>query len=174
MSSAHDDLAHASPAGAVPTPGYPDKEVAVGAIAGIVAGAVMWLAAMVYASMDPAALGFFGPLKLVAATFLGPEALAPALSPAVFLVGSALIVLVSVLFGLVFTSMLGREAEMPTALVGGAVFGIVIGALMWSFVVRVVDPLLFQSGHGLSMIAMHGLYGLLLGGLVPFVRRLAA
>jgi hypothetical protein len=163
------DTSHAAAvAGSPPRPVPADREVAVGAIAGLVAGAAMWIVAMVIAAGD---LGFTAPLKLVAASFMGAEALDPARAVSAIMLGKALVGLMSVLFGLIFTSILPIDAENHTGLWAGLLFGVGTWLVTWFVVVRVCDPILYMSGRPLSMLVLYGIYGAGLGVMVPLLRR---
>ncbi len=145
-----------------------DHEVAAGAIAGAVAGVAMWLPAMV---ASPADLGFFFPLKLVAAGLVGESALDTGNPAAAVLVGALLVGLTSVAFALVFVSILPGKTTAFRAVAGGAVYGAVLFAPAWYVLVRVTNPILFSAEVAVPMLVLHVIYGAVLGLVVPTLRK---
>lgn len=142
-----------------------DHEVAAGVAAGITAGLVT-LAAAVAAS----AQGSLRPLRLVAATLLGRDALDPDAVGALFL-GFVLAGFWTVLLSLVFASILPRARSVPRALLSGLGFGVASWVATWWVLVRLVDPVLFSAVSAQRILALHLLFGGLLGLLLPPLRR---
>lgn len=145
-----------------------DQQVAVGAVAGLVAGAAMWLVAMVAARGD---LGFTAPLRLIAASLLGEAALDTGTALGPLALGTLLAAVGSVLFGLVYASMLPEGAEVFWAALLGAVYAVVLWAVTWWLLIRVLDPILFVSTGAAHMLALNLVYGIVLGLLVPTLRK---
>jgi hypothetical protein len=143
-----------------------DHEVAVGAVAGLVAGGAAGIAALLASDQ-----GSFFPLRLVAASFLGHEALDPA-SVGPVLLGALLGGLSSVALALVFTSILPRGLGTPAAVGSGMAFGVAAWAVTWFVLVRLVDPVLFAAGRPLDLLLLNLLFGAALGLLLPPLRRL--
>ncbi len=166
---AHGDREPAAPlAGALPARQPADREVAVGAVAGLAGGTAMWLVAMAVARGDG---GFTFPLRLVAAALLGEAALE---TGAVFwpvALGALLAALVSVLYGLVFASLLRPGAISFTGLLAGLAYAVAVWGWSWFAVVRVIDPILFAAGRPAHMLVLHLVYGAVLGLCVPLLRR---
>jgi hypothetical protein len=144
-----------------------DHQVAAGAVAGLVAGSCMWLAAMAFSRSE---VGWLFPLRAVAASFLGPSALDSGPAGPVLL-GVLLAALTSVLFGLVFTSILPESLDAFASVGAGVAYGVAVWALGWFVLARVLDPILFAAGRPLHMLALHAFYGAVLGLLVPFLRK---
>jgi hypothetical protein len=142
-----------------------DHEVAAGAIAGLVAGAGM--AVVAAASSDQGALF---PLRLVAASFLGHEALDPGWVAPVLL-GTLLGALAAVVLALVFASILPRGRSVAVSLAYGLAYGAAAWAVTWYVLVRLVDPVLFAAGSPGPVLLLHLLYGAVLGLLLPPLRR---
>lgn len=145
-----------------------DQQVTVGAVAGLVAGAAMWLVAMVAARED---LGFTAPFRLLAASLLGEAALDTGATFAPLVLGALLAAVGSVLFALVYASILPEGAEVFPAALLGAAYAVALWAVTWFVLVRVLDPILFVSTGAAQMLALHLVYGIVLGLLVPSLRR---
>lgn len=145
-----------------------DHQVAAGAVAGLSSGSAMWLVAMLAARSDG---GFLLPLRLVAASFLGEAALDSGSVVGPVLLGMLLVALSSVLFGLVYASILPEGAGAARAVLVGAVYAGALWAVAWFGMVQVLDPVLYAAGRPAQMLALHVLYGVLLGVLVPFLRK---
>jgi len=145
-----------------------DEQVAVGAVAGLGAGAAMWLVAMVAAQGD---LGFTAPLRLVAASLLGEAALDTGAIFGPLALGALLVAVTSVLFGLIYASILREGADVFQAALLGAAYAVALWAVTWFVLVRVLDPILFVSTGAAHMLALHIVYGVILGVLVPTLRR---
>lgn len=143
-----------------------DHEVAAGAVAGIAAGCAMGIAALLGTDQ-----GSFFPLRLVAASFLGHEALDPISVGPVFL-GAGLGALSAVVLALVFASILPRGLSPMASAAIGLVYGAVAWAFTWFVLVRLVDPVLFAAGRPGEVLLLNLLFGALLGLFLPPLRRL--
>jgi hypothetical protein len=146
------------------------SEVAAGAVSGIAAGLLGWALAILF---TPRHLGAVHSLRLVAATFLGTAAIDPDHVGLPLLVGAALAGLVAIAYGLVFVSILRPAARVRRALLAGAAYGTVLFFPSWYGMVQLVDPLLYRAGEGVQagILALHVVYGLTLGFLVPLLRK---
>jgi hypothetical protein len=142
-----------------------DHEVAAGAIAGVAGGAAVALAAL--AASEQAS---FFPLRLVAASFLGHEALDPG-SAVPVLLGVVLGGLTAVVLALVFASILPRGRSTGASLLAGLAFGVGSFAMVWFVAVRLVDPVLFAAARPGGVLLLHLVYGAVLGLLLPPLRR---
>ncbi len=160
------DIETVRPVKALPEREPADHEVAAGAVAGLVAGGAMGLVALL--ASRP---GSFFPLRLVAAAFLGHEALDPT-SVGPVLLGALLGLLASIALALVFTSILPRGRGALASVVAGLAFGAAAWAVTWFALVRLVDPVLFAAGEPLEILLLDLLYGGFLGLLLPPLRRL--
>jgi hypothetical protein len=143
-----------------------DHEVAAGAVAGLVAGAATGIAAL----LGTEQASFF-PLRLVAASFLGHEALDP-ISVGPVLLGALLGALAAVVLALVFTSILPRDLGALRSVAAGLAFGVAAWAVTWFAAVRLVDPVLFAAGEPLDVLLLNLLFGAVMGLLLPPLRRL--
>ncbi len=151
----------------LPTREPADHEVAVGSVAGLAAGAIMWVVAMLFARGD---MGFFFPLRLVAATFMGLAALdTGAFGP--LALGILLAGLSSVVLGLVFASILPERLDVIGAILVGMLFAGVVWLVTWFVLTPVVDPVLYAAASAFHMLLLHLVYGLVLGLFVPFLRK---
>ncbi len=146
-----------------------EREVAAGSVAGVCAGAVAWLVAMVGSAGGGS---FLLPLRLVAASLLGDAALDSGAVVWPVVVGMLLAAMLSVLLGLVYVSVLPRHTRTLAAMLVGLVFAAAVWAVAWQGVARVLAPVLYAAGDRPVVLALHGLYGLLLGLLVPFLRKI--
>ena len=138
-------MTHARPdsfADRLPSREPADREVAVGALAGLSSGGVMWVVAALFAGGD---MGFSFPLRLVAASFEGHEALdtGAVLGPPAL--GLLLVGVTSILFGLVFTSILSERLDVVAAILAGAAYATAVWLFSWFVVARVVDPVLYAA-----------------------------
>jgi len=157
------------PREAIPVREPADHEVAAGAIAGLTGAIAMWLPAMI---ASPGEQGFLFPLRLVAASVMGASALDTGSGAAPALVGALLILLMAVLCGLVFVSILPESATSVRASLAGAVYGVALYAPAWYGFVRVADPILYSAGLALPVPLLHAVYGMVLGLQVPVLRKI--
>ncbi|HVP68805.1 MAG TPA: hypothetical protein VMT17_16255 [Anaeromyxobacteraceae bacterium] len=162
------DPAEAEPRRGLPAREPADHEVAAGAIGGLTGAVVMWLPAML---VSPPEVGALFPLRLVAASILGPSALDSDAGAFAALLGAMLAALVAVLGGLVFVSILPQSATSLPAVAAGAAYGAVLFGPAWYGLVRVADPILYAAGLERPMFALHVVYGAMLGLQVPFLRK---
>jgi hypothetical protein len=107
-----------------------------GGLAGIIAGIAMAIFAMGYAGMM--GMGFLAPLRLIAATLYGVEALIG--GAGVLMVGLIIHILVSAMFGIIFAALLSSRASGRAAFASGLVYGVVVWAVMRWGVVSWADP----------------------------------
>ncbi len=165
----HGDESHGMPAAeALPERQQADREVAAGSVAGVCAGAVVWLAAML-ASRDG---GFLLPLRLVAASLLGDAALDSGAAVGPVALGMLLVAVASVLFGLIYVSILPQGTRTPAAVLVGLVYAAALWAIAWLGLGRVLAPVLHAAGERMAVLGLHALFGLLLGLLVPLLRKI--
>lgn len=153
---------------ALPERQQADHEVAAGSVGGVCAGALVWLAAMLGSRGEG---GFFLPLRLAAASLLGDAALDSGAVVGPVAVGMLLVSMASVLFGLVYVSLLSQRARTPAAVLVGLVYAAAVWAIAWLGLARVLAPVLHAAVEPLAALGLHALYGLVLGLLVPFLRR---
>lgn len=153
---------------ALPERQHADHEVAVGAVAGVCGGALVWLVAMLASRGEG---GFLLPLRLVAASLLGDAALDSGAVLGPVALGMALAALASVLLGLVYASILSPRARTPAAVLVGLVYAAAVWAVAWKGMARVLAPVLHAAGDPIAVLGLHALFGLLLGLLVPFLRK---
>ncbi|MBI5069236.1 MAG: hypothetical protein HZB56_13455 [Deltaproteobacteria bacterium] len=142
-----------------------DHEVAAGAIAGLAGAAVMLLVAMVLSEN-----GALFPLRLVAASLLGHEALDPAAVGPVLL-GVGLGALCAVVLGLVFASILPRGLPALNAVGAGLAFGAVAWAVTWWGFIRILDPVLFAAAASSDALFLDLIFGAVAGLAMPPLRR---
>lgn len=118
-----------------PVPGMAGTPRAMtgGIAAGLIAGLVMALTAMIRS----AAVGesFWMPMQQIAATFYGVEALVG--GTGVVVAGVLTHLVVSAIYGMIFGLFVGRKTLVGSAFVSGLVYGVVI----WAFMTWVILPL---------------------------------
>ena len=107
-----------------------------GAISGIIAGIVMAMFSMGYPGMT--GMGFLAPLRLIAATLYGVDALIGGSD--VLMAGLIIHMMVSAVFGIIFAALLPRTAGGGTAFGLGIIYGIIIWGVMGYLVVPIVNP----------------------------------
>ncbi len=160
------DIDPIRPIPALPEREPADHEVAAGAIAGVGAGALACAVAVLASPVGERLL----PIRLVAAAFLGHEALDPG-SPVPVLLGLVLGALASVILALVFASILPRGLGAAGSAAAGLAFGAAAWGVTWWVVVRIVDPVLFAAVSPEHALLFDVLYGALLGLFLPPLRR---
>lgn len=153
---------------ALPERQHADHEVAAGSVAGVCAGAVVWLTAMAASRGEG---GFLLPLRLAAASLLGDAALDSGMVVGPAALGMLLVAMTSVVFGLVYVSILPPGSRTPAAVLVGLVYAAAVYAIAWRGVGRMLAPVLHAAGDPLAVLGLHAFFGLLLGLLVPFLRK---
>ncbi len=103
-----------------------ESTVRAGAIAGLIAGIFMALGAMGHSAS--AGLGFWTPMKVIAATWLGVDALVGG-GGAVFL-GMITHLVAASFWGAVFASLIWRRESVGAAFWEGLVFGVAVWLIM--------------------------------------------
>lgn len=144
-----------------------------GAIAGMVAGAVMAMYAML-ASATFLHQGFFAPLYGIASPIVGSQAMMTSMQQGFYfsfgaaIVGLAAHMMWSAGYGVVFL-LIARAAHLhgASAIVAGVLFGVIVEALMSLTVLRILGIGGMPSTIGLpSFTVEHLLFGLTLGAWV--------
>jgi hypothetical protein len=147
--------------------------VEAGAVSGLVGGVAMVVFATIYAAA--AGLGFWTPVEAIAQTVLGRGMT----GASAIVVGVAIHVAVSMLFGIVFAIVTPRDVAPAPAVAFGMFGGLAILVMMDLIVLPVVNPAVRSqliwgsSPHALPVgvaFAMHLIYGLGLS-LAPSLRR---
>lgn len=152
--------------------------VTVGALMGLLAGAVFILFEMVAAMMINQPPGAAGPLRLIAAIVLGKEALPPGSqvgTGTALATGFIVHFILSAIFGAVFGAIVALVGTLRTnrwLLIGAATF---YGLVLWIGNFYVVGNILFpwftQTNPFLQFIAHGFFFGAILGLLLEGVRR---
>ena len=153
------------------------KLLLIGAIVGMIGGAVMAMFSMI-ATATYLNMGFFTPLYAIASPLAGQQTLLTsqhqglfsfALGPA--LVGLVVHMMWSALYGMIFGLIVyATHLKGTSAVISGIVYGVLVMLLM-SFIVAPIAgaPNLLQMLGGLSFTLGHLMFGLVLG-LWPVVR----
>jgi tetrahydromethanopterin S-methyltransferase subunit G len=133
-----------------------------GIIGGIVAGIAMAMVAMVW--MLLAGQGFWRPMDVIASILLGEDTINPGFQMVPELVGMAIHMMLSAVFGLVFAFVVAHTSWSSGAIVGAAT---AYGLLLWIVNVVIIDANFIPAGLSLAptplMIVVHLVYGLVLG-----------
>lgn len=143
-----------------------------GAIAGIIAGLALGAFAMMYAAIM--GMGFWAPLKMIAATLFGDPALIGGVG--VIMTGLIIHMMVSAVFGIIFAALLPRGAGGGTALLAGVAYGFAIWAVMTYLVLPWANATMYPRVQMLmgSFIFEHLLFGAVLAITPGLVRRYSA
>lgn len=144
---------------------------AIGIGAGIVAAVAMAVWSMTIAAAE--GLGFWLPVQLIAATFLGVNAIVGGVGTIVF--GFILHFITASAWGVVFAALLSRTTPLPAAALIGILYGLGVWAVMRFLVLPWLDPTMSVRVSVLwwSFLVGHLIYGFALGLLVPMFRRAA-
>jgi hypothetical protein len=137
-----------------------------GALAGMVGGVVTALFAMAAAAAN--GMDILSPVRMIGATFIG----AGALEGGAGVIGYGLLLhaATAMAWGVLFTSILPRQASAGAALVAGLVYGLVVMLVMLYVVLPVVNPLMREAVDGTTaFMVAHLIYGAALA-LVPTLR----
>jgi hypothetical protein len=107
--------------------------------------------------------GFWAPLRFIASVFTLGKDIDPSFALGPVLIGAALHMMESVIFGAVFIVVISRVTHGPISLgLVGVVFGAILFAGAWFVALPLVDPaMLLLSGAG--FLISHMMFGLLLG-----------
>ncbi len=138
-----------------------------GALAGMVGGVVAALFAVVVAAAN--GMDILSSVRLIGATFIG----AGALEGGAGVIGYGLLLhaATAMAWGVLFTTILPRQASAGPALVGGLVYGLIVMLVMLYVVLPVVNPVMREAVDGTTVFTIaHLLYGAALA-LVPTLRR---
>jgi hypothetical protein len=144
--------------------------IKIGIVAGITGAIVMAMWSMGYAAAQ--GLGFFLPMRLIAATFFGVEALVG--GAGVLLAGMMLHFVTASAWGVLFALLLPRRAGYGLSLLAGLIYGaVVVLAVMTYGILPLLDPIMRERVEltMFSWIVTHVIYGVVLGLLTPFLRR---
>lgn len=144
-----------------------------GGIAGVLAGIVMAMAAMLYAAANGS--GFLSPVRSIAATWYGAEALVGGIG--VLIVGLVTHLGNSAFWGALFAALPPPRKSAFAALLGGLVWGVVVWAIMSFTVMPWLNPTMHagtvRMGGGWWFI-FHLIYGGMLVVTPGLVRRVSA
>ena len=153
------------------------KVLIIGAITGMIAGAVMAMVTML-ATATYLHMGFFTALYAIASPLAGQQLLMTSLHQGVFyfapgagLVGLVVHMMWSALFGMIFGLIVyATHLKGVLAVIGGMVYGVLVMLLMSYVVAPLVGaPNLLQMLGGLAFTLGHLMFGLVLG-LWPVLR----
>lgn len=112
-----------------------------GAVGGVIGGMVMAMFAMIFAAAN--GKGFLMPLKLIAATLFSKDAMSG--GAGVLLVGLMIHMMASIGWGIIFAAVMRRALSTANGIPIGAIFGIVVWAIMTFVVLPLVNPVMRQS-----------------------------
>jgi hypothetical protein len=144
-----------------------------GGIAGILAGIVMAMAAMFYAAANGS--GFFLPVRSIAATWYGANALLG--GAGVLIAGLATHLGTSAFGGVVFAALPSSRKSANVALLSGVVWGVVVWAILSIAVMPWLNPTMYAGTVGSEPVwwfVLHLIYGGMLVLTPGLVRRVSA
>jgi hypothetical protein len=144
-----------------------------GGIAGIVAGTVMAMAAMFYAGANGS--GFFFPVRTIAATWYGANALLG--GAGVLIAGLATHLGTSAFGGVVFAALPSGRKSATVALLSGLIWGVVVWAILSIAVMPWLNPTMYSEIVGKEPVwwfLLHLIYGGMLAVTPGLVRRFSA
>jgi hypothetical protein len=146
----------------------------VGAVGGIVAGIVFAVFEMVASAAMMGMDAFFMPLRMIGAILLGPAALAPAY-PLFGAIVAAVIVhmALSVIYGMVFTALVGRISPASWEVGLGAVYGFLLWIINFYLIAAVAFPWFLEAPPVVQFIGHTFFFGAVLGWYVWLTRRAA-
>lgn len=137
-----------------------------GIVAGLVSAVAMALLAMIVAAANGA--GFFAPMKLIAATFLGSAAMTA--GGGAILLGMVTHLVVGAFFGVVFASILSGDAGPGMRFVSGLLYGLGIFIVMTIFIMPLINTTMATHIDVIWFMIDHLVYGFTLSLVVPAVR----
>ena len=144
-----------------------------GGIAGILAGTVMAMAAMFYAAANGS--GFFLPLRSIAATWYGANALLG--GAGVLIAGLVTHLGTSVFGGVFFAALPSSRKSARVALISGLVWGVVVWSILSIAVMPWLNPTMYSETVGREPVwwfVLHLIYGGMLVFTPGLVRRFSA
>lgn len=144
-----------------------------GGITGILAGIVMAMAAMFYAAANGS--GFFLPLRSIAATWYGANALVG--GAGVLIAGLVTHLGTSAFGGVVFAALPSSRKSATVALLSGLVWGVVVWAILSFAVMPWLNPTMYAGTVGREPVwwfVLHLIYGGMLVVTFGLVRRVSA
>jgi uncharacterized membrane protein YagU involved in acid resistance len=135
--------------------------VVPGAIAGLIAGVVMAMWAMIVAAVM--GVGLLAPPQMIAEPFFGPYRMGT-FSAAAFVVGLMVHMMFSAVFGVIFALIWQRIARGGVvAVLGGMVYGVIVWAVMGYVVSPIVGAHITQEMPTWAWIVAHLMFGVVLG-----------
>jgi hypothetical protein len=145
--------------------------IGAGVVAGIIGGMLMAMIMMMATAAG--GMGLLAPLRLIAATFYGKDAMT---GGGPLIVGLMAHVMSSMVFGVIFTGIAGRRLAALPALMGGVAFGVAIWAVMTFGGLPLLNPMM--RGRVAMMPAVwfvaHVAFGMGVGSAPALRRRIAA
>lgn len=145
--------------------------IGAGLVAGIIGGMLMAMIMMMATAAG--GMGFLAPLRLIAATFYGKDAMA---GGGPLLVGLMVHMMNSMVFGVIFAWLAGRERAPLPALMAGVAFGVAIWAVMTFGGLPMLNPMMRErvAMMPLAWFVAHVAFGMGLGSGPGLRRRSAA
>lgn len=150
----------------------PDVVGLGGAVAGFLAGVVMVLLSPILSWINGVTI--WEPPRLIAATVLGPAAMADTgFAAGPVLIGLILHLITSVVLGVIFGLIMHRVLHLTTdfglPVYAGLVYGLVIFFIAYFLILPTINPMLSDSAMG-PLIAQNVVFGMCLGVLYLLVR----
>ena len=145
--------------------------VKAGVVAGIVGGLLMAMIMMIATAAG--GMGLLAPLRLIAATFYGKEAMA---GGGALTVGLMVHMMNSMVFGVLFAWIAGRRLAAPQAVMAGVAFGLAIWAVMTFAGLPMLNPMMRErvAVMPVAWFIAHLAFGMGVGSAPGLRRRFAA
>ena len=132
-----------------------------GAMAGLIAGIVMAMWAMIVAAVVGA--GLLAPPQMIAEPFFGPFQMGT-FNAAAFIVGLIVHMMFSIVFGIIFARIWQGIAQGGmVALLGGMIYGVLIWVVMSYVVGPIVGSHIAQEIPVWAWLVAHLMFGVILG-----------
>jgi hypothetical protein len=145
--------------------------VGTGVVAGIIGGMLMAMIMMVATAAG--GMGLLAPLRLIAATFYGKDAMT---GGGPLIVGLMVHMMNSMVFGVLFAWTAGRRLAALPALMAGVAFGVAIWAVMTFGGLPMLNPMMRERVAMMPVVwfVAHVAFGMGVGSAPALRRRFAA
>jgi hypothetical protein len=145
--------------------------IKAGVVAGIIGGMLMAMIMMVATAAG--GMGLLAPLRLIAATFYGKDAMT---GGGPLIVGLMVHMMNSMVFGVLFAWIAGRRLATLPALMAGVAFGVAIWAIMTFGGLPMLNPMMRESVAMMPVawFIAHVAFGMGVGSAPALRRRIAA
>lgn len=164
-------LSQTVPSAGVEVQGGAKEMVTGGVVAGIIGGMLMAMVMMMATAAG--GMGFLTPLRLIAATFYGKDAMT---GGGPLIVGLVMHMMNAMVFGVIFAWIAGRRLPAMQALMAGVAFGVAIWAVVTFGGLPMLNPMMRErvAMMAVAWFMAHVAFGIGVGSAPRLRRRLAA